>query len=456
VTAQPPHPDATSRSDPVLCVCRDLAARTLLRDCAGEAGKVVSSAAEALLVAARTPVRAVVLEINGGTLPAREFLEALERARPGVPCFAVTAAEGEAEARALVGRGLTDYFVLPGGVGRLRTALHPPPAKPTGPEPSSEPGSAQAEPPAAGPPARLFEAACHLAGLALEQPLPLFRDGCRLIIETFGAARGCAFQWSEEGGRPVLAITLGGDEGLGLEDPEPVRAAADRCLRTGEGFALAAGTAGAPPDGMVCVPVCDESSTFGAVCFSARTAAGTLTEADVRPAEALARALARLCRAAESRHEYARMALRDVETGLLKADPFLTYVESRIAHAGDRQSSLALVLLEPEASVVARAADSPARIGLAVRQALARGWEAGRLGTARYAVAVPAPAEPAAAGAGDAFEDAARRLAEAAPRAGAEAPLRAALARFPQDGTTAQALVAAAERRLRTPGDRGR
>jgi len=151
---------------------------------------------------------------------------------------------------------------------------------------------------------------CRLADLALAEPLPLFRDGSRLILEALRAARGCAFAWSEQDNRLDLAVTVGGDEGLGAGDPEPVRSAASRCMRTGERLWLPPGTAGAPPGGLTCVPVRDQESTVGVICLSATTAEGSPAPEDWRVADGLAGILARLYRAAVRRQEYARLAHR--------------------------------------------------------------------------------------------------------------------------------------------------
>lgn len=444
MTRHATHPDPATQGGGILCVCRDPGTRRLL-DRYVKTGRVYLSAVDALLAAARERPAAVVLAFDPGVVSARQVVAAFRRTQPSVPVYGVVRAEDEPLARSLLGAGLADYLVLPRDARRLPDVIagQPEPGESPGPRPSGT------------VPRSLFEASCGLADLALAEPLPLFRDGSRLILDALRAARGCAFVWSEQDDRLDLAVTVGGDEGLGASDPEPVRSAASRCLRTGERLWLPPGTAGAPPGGLLCVPVRDQESTVGVICLSATRAQGSLApEDDRRGADGLAGILARLYRAAMRQQQYARLAYRDVETGLLKANPFLTYVDSRIAEARDRQTEFALILLEPEPSIEARTADSPARLGLAVRGALASGWEGGRIDTARYAVALPPSAEPEAARTGeDPWDSAARLLAGAAPRAHPALSLRTAIARFPRDGTTAQALVSAAATRLRPNGD---
>lgn len=444
MTPQTAHPD-TAAPGRVLCVCRDPGTRSVLDACVA-GGRVYHSAAEALLAAAREPPTAVVLALDGAARSARQVVDAFRRSHPGAAVYGVVQAAEEPMARSLCGdAGLTDYLVLPRDARRLPAVLagKTAPVEPASPV-RAESATAPDATPAAAASRRLFDASCRLADLAMAAPAVLFREGTRILLKAFGAERGCAFRWSEADERLDLALTVGGNEALGAVNPEPVRSAAERCLRTGEHLHLPPGTGEAPPDGLTCVPVRDEASAIGVICLSPPRKAAP-APADPSAAEALARILARLYRAAVRREEYARLAHRDVETGLLKANPFLAYVDSRIAEARDHDAGLALVLLEPEASVAARTADSPARLGLAVRGALAHGWEGGRIETARYAVTLPAAG---GAGAEDAGDDAARRLAGAAPRAHPDLSLRTAVARFPHDGATAKALLSAAEARL--------
>ena len=440
------HPDADVR--PVaLCVCRSGGVARRLEPLAA-GGRVYRSTANALLAATRDPPAAVVLALDPSEGDLRSAVDAFRGIRPDVPVYALVEAADEPVARCLRGAGLSDYFVLPGGIQGLARALLPEPAKPkAAPTASPEKAApAETEPPAPAPSGRLFDAATRLADRAMAAPGALFREGTRIILKTVRAERGCAFRWSEKDDRLDLSLTIGGNEALGAANPDPVRASASRCFRTREPLRLPPGIAAAPPGGLLALPVGDDEGAVGVICLSPQDAPEA-QGVDDESLGTLARTLARLYRAAARREEYALLAHRDVETGLLKANPFLAYVDGRIAEARDRQTELALVLLEPEASVAARTADSPARLGLAVRGALARGWEGGRIETARYAVALPAE-QAAASGRDDAAAAAAQRLAGAGPRTHPDLSLRTAVVRFPQDGTSARSLLSAAEARL--------
>jgi len=299
VTRHATHPEAATQGGGILCVCRDTGTRTLLERYVDK-WEVYLSAVDALLAASRERPAAVVLAFEPGGVSGRSVVAAFRRANPTVPVYGMVRAEDEPLARSLLGAGLADYLVLPRDARRLPDLIagRPGSAEPTGPRQSGT------------VPRSLFEASCRLADLALAEPLPLFRDGSRLILEALRAARGCAFAWSEQDNRLDLAFTVGGDEGLGAGDPEPVRSAASRCLRTGERLWLPPGTAGAPPGGLTCVPVRDQESTVGVICLSATTAEGSPAPEDRRGADGLAGILARLYRAAVRRQEYARLAHR--------------------------------------------------------------------------------------------------------------------------------------------------
>jgi len=434
----PTAPFAPAPAGSVVCLCHGEAGRALL-----EGGllphEIHGSAVEALLAAARQAPEAVVLqfEANGRTVHEKEVLAAFRRAHAGVPIYGLVSAEAEPAARRLLGRGLTDYFVLPAGAAQLLAVLHG----------RAEPGPSVSEPMATAA-APAFEAACRLADLALAQPLPLFADGARIIVEACGTGRGCAFRWAPAENSLELAFNRDGDDTLGGGDPATLRSAVVRCLQTSEVLVLPGGTRGLPPEGLTCLPVRDEQARIGVVCLTA----ADLSPGAVRQAESLTAILARLYRGADRREEYARLALRDAETGLLKADPFLTYVDSRIAQATDRQEELALILVQPAADRADTVAGA-ARLGLAVKQALAHDWEGGRLKAARYAVAVPAhTASDRMGDSPDTVETAARQLAEAAPKADGGTSVQTGVARFPADGDTAHALLAAAEQHLSQPG----
>jgi len=446
VTSPPASPPPILPEGEILCVCRHPALQAAVRQYIGPC-RICSSGAEVVLQAVRVPPQAVIIECQDGDSSPRQVLAALKRSLPNVPVYAIALPENEPLAAQLRGAGLADYFVLPDDVRRLPSVLGGRKLPtPTVAAPAEDADTARL--------ARRFDAACRLAALALEQPTPLFCDGARLIFKAMGTAHGCAFWWSPEVGRLDLAVIVGGSESLGADDPEMVRAAASRSLRTGEVLVLPAGSEGAPPNGLLCVPVRQASAVYGVLCLPARINGWLLSDADRQTAETLARALACLVAGALRRAEYARLALRDAETGLLQADPFRTYLESRVAYARDCGKELALVLIETEPSPRAGTGADPGRAGWAIREALAPGWEGGRLAESRYAVAIGA-AEPGASGEADthttvaqAAEAAARRLAWAVSQAHPSARLRIAVVRFPADGPTPESLLAEAEQRL--------
>ena len=289
------HPETAPQRGGVLCVCRDPRTRALLARYVPEA-RIHLSAVEALLSAARDRPSAVVLALEGGERSVGQVSSAFRRANQDVPICGVVEAAEEPLARSLVGTGLADYLVLPRDAARLPAVLA---------------GAKQAvERPASGPPATvprgLFEAACRLSDLAAAEPAALFCEGARLMLQAVGAARGSALVWSERDERLEAALAIDGDETLGADDPEPVRAAAARCLRTGERLSLPPGTPGAPPDGLTCVTVRDAESSVGVICWSGSSAVGGPADIDPADLEALASTLARLYRAAERRQAFAR------------------------------------------------------------------------------------------------------------------------------------------------------
>lgn len=292
MTCAATHPETAAPPGDALCVCRDPETRALLERYVPGAA-IHLSAMDALLAAAREPPSAVVLALEGGEVTGNQVPAAFRRAHPDVPIYGVVQAAEEPSARSLVGAGLTDYLVLPRDAPRLPTVLAP------RPEAAERPPAG----PAATVPRDLFEAACRLADLAPSEPPALFREGARVILDALGASRGCALVWSEAEERLDPALAVGGDEGLGAGDPEPVRSVAGRCLRTGERLRLPPGTPGAPPEGLACVPVRDAESSVGVICWSP---GGGPTDADEAAAEALAGSLARLYRAAAGRQEGAR------------------------------------------------------------------------------------------------------------------------------------------------------
>ncbi len=403
-------------------------------------GRVYRAAAEALLAATRSPPQTVVLWIDGAAPEVSDVAWAFRRAWPEASIDAVLAPEDEPRVSRVLGPPFGRYFVLPRDLDRLARRL------------SGETEEAEALPTessaAAALAKRALEASAALAAMAAWQPVPLFSDGCRVILEALGGRQGVALWWAEEDRRLEVATTLGGENGWWNRQAEAVHSAAGRCLRAGESVLVPSGTLGGPPEGVLAVPVRDEWGTVGVLCLPVRGTGGGAPMSEVRKtAETLAGVLARLYRASLRREELAHQTLRDAETGLLRAEAFSVYLESQIAQAADQGRELALVLLEPEATPSARAAESPSRLGVALKAALAHGWEAGRLAPSRYGVVVP----PGSAGGADPCEAVLRRL-EATRGAAATGCLRVAFARFPQDGKTARHLLEAAATRWRPAG----
>jgi len=443
VTQEHSATDVADSNGAIVFVCRDPGRRAIVEGLV-QSTRTHAAAADALLAVARTAPRAVLLNLEDVAGSEQDVLAALQRCRPDVPVYVLIAPEDEPIGRRLVAEGAADYFVLPSGIKRLPTLLEPE-IETASPPSSADVGNRRA--------AELFRAACGLAELAGSQPQPLLRDGAMLILRALGARQGCVFSRGAEAGGAERVVTLGETDTDDLARLEAERAAAERALRTGETLLVEAGTAGAPPDGLLCVPIRDADTTFGALCLSGKTDGTPLEQDDRDAATALADALAHLYRSALLRNEHARLALRDVNTGLLKADPFLTCLEAQIVRAKDLHVEVGLLLLEPQPSVQAQEADVLERLGVAIRAALARGWEAGRLDTGLYAVSMHRAPEDKSLykTADDFYEAAARHLALAGQRVDAGLRLRTALAVFPRDGATTKALVAAAEARLAVP-----
>ena len=181
MTRHATHPDPATQGGGILCVCRDPGTRRLL-DRYVKTGRVYLSAVDALLAAARERPAAVVLAFDPGVVSARQVVAAFRRTQPSVPVYGVVRAEDEPLARSLLGAGLADYLVLPRDARRLPDVIagQPEPGESPGPRPSGT------------VPRSLFEASCGLADLALAEPLPLFRDGSRLILDAL--ERGDAIQ----------------------------------------------------------------------------------------------------------------------------------------------------------------------------------------------------------------------------------------------------------------------
>ncbi|HUU90554.1 MAG TPA: hypothetical protein VM238_05020 [Phycisphaerae bacterium] len=440
MTRQPCTTDPADSDGTIIVVCRDPARRAAVER-ALRPTRTYRAAMDALLAVARKAPRAVLLNLQDVSGSARDVLAALRRCRPDVPIAILVAPEDEPLGRRLVADGAADCFVLPNEVARLPALLEPETE-------AAAPASALTVEDRRA--SRLFRAACDLAELAGSQPQPLLRDGAMLIFRALGARQGHVFACGAAGGGPEPVAAFGEADLDNLTGLEAERTAAERTLRTREVLLIAAGTAGAPPDGLICVPVCLGDSTFGMLCLSGKTDGTPLDAGDRDAAAALADVLAHLYRSALLRTESAQQALRDPKTGLLKADPFLTHLETRLAQAEALHTEVGLVLLEPRPGVSPQQADVLERLGAGIRAALANGWEGGRLDAGLYAVSLSRSADdaPRDAAGGDLYGAAATRLAEAGRQVDAGRRLRTGLAVFPRDGATAGSLVEAAKGRL--------
>jgi hypothetical protein len=324
--------------------------------------------------------------------------------------------------------------------------LAPPKAQPAAAGPAGASEAAAAPPREAPDDRRLFEAACALAGLAQRDSQALLREGATIILRGLGAARGCFFMWNSRAARLDLAATAGEPPGVNVERLETERAAAERAARTGEPATLPGRTSG---DTLLCVPVREGDEAFGVLCVSRKADGSAAGHADRSAAVSLAGSLARLYRASVQREQFASLALRDPETGLLKADAFSLYLAKLLGRAGTQNAAVALVLLAPERGRMPPAA-SLGRIGAAIAARLPKGWQGGRLSANRFAVVgTRRPGEELPAAESYLVRAAASgRLVDlGAP--GPDMPrLRTSLAEFPKDAVDAKSLLAEAEERL--------
>jgi hypothetical protein len=422
------RPDAqvpSAADDRVVVICRSPGPRAMLERLVGST-ETHAAAVEAVLSVTRRPARAVV--INTEDVPGSEhnLLAALRRAGPGVPVYPVVKPEDEPLGRRMVNEGAADYFVTPDDVGRLPQVLAR--GRGASASPAAEPATAEGA---------AFLAACSLAELAPADAQAILCDGAAIIFRALGAARGCLFAWNGRTGRLDLVASAGQPAGAAKAQLEDERAAAERVVRTGETLVLDSARGGP----LLCIPVREAGDTFGVLC---------ITSADRATAESLVRAMARLHRAALGREQYARLALRDPETGLLTAGALRTYLSKLIARAAAEKTEVALVLLEPRPDPAAPAAESLGKAGRAIVSRLAKARQGGRLAADRFAVTWSRRPQE-----GETAIDTQTMLsAEAAELAGTLPPgagplrLKAAVAVFPKDGADAASLLAAAETRL--------
>jgi GGDEF domain-containing protein len=468
-----PAPDSRGPEDSAKCtvlVCRDPARRALLERIV-PAAETHCSAVEAMLAVARKGPRAVVVNLQDVGGAEREMVAAMQRARPDMAVYFVVEPEDEPAGRRLVQAGAGDYFVMPTDVYRLPQALEPPPAPPPqsavegeavrapGLRSGARPAEASNADLAAGvrteaAPARerpdqlrLFVSACALADLAQSAPGTILREGAEIILHALDAVRGCLF-FPDRTSKSLHFVTgIGAAPEAGPEAFEKERAAAWRAIRANEVLL----TEAAPGRAILCVPVRDDAETFAVLCISAKHD-GAAPDADDRDAAArLVSVMARLYGAAVRLDRFAGMALRDAETGLLRADALETYLAKLIGRAAAQQAPVTIIRLQPETGGEAAGPAAIARLGRSIAARLPQGWQGARVGGDGFVIvgapksaAQPLPQEVALLFAARS-EGAAEIGAAGAPR------LRAGLAEFPTDGADAPTLLAAAAGRLKAP-----
>jgi len=426
----------------IVLICRNPARRALLADFI-PSPETHSAAVEALLAVVRRSPRAVVVNVEDIEGSVRDVVAALRRARPEVPVYVLVRPEDEPVGRGLVREGAADYFVIPGDVHRLPAILGHPEEKTT-----AEAGRPGEE--------KFFEAACRLADLAMRDSHTLLAEGASVILHAAGARHACVFTWNARAGRlhPPLRIGAPADAGCDTE-----RTFAARVIRTGETLQVDlpqvqaatappdAGSAGPGAGGLLCVPMQESTETFGALCLRLEGQTPPKTQQAVA---ALARALGRLYRAALEREHYVEMALRDPESGLLKAETFHTYLDRLLARAAAHGEEVGLILLEPLPDGRLREAPTLGRVGRAIGAALAKGQQGARLEKSRYGVVLTRrPQDRPPGETADAFcRSAAMELAAVGPQVDPTLRLRTAVAVFPRDATQVDALVSVARTRL--------
>jgi len=472
----------------VVVICRHPGRRVLLEHLV-PSPETHTSAMEALLAVARRRPKAIVLNLEDVEGRERDLVAALRRARPETPIYTLVKPEDEPLGRRLLKEGASDYFVLPCDVNRLPSVLMPPetaespPAEPEVQAEAAAPPSAVETPSAptphevaavptppepAAPPQvpetkperavykRAFEAACALAGLTLGDAAALRREGSLRIMRAVEADRGCLFTWNDAEGRPDLAAAWNDVSAVKVPDADAEKRLAERVFQTGKTLFLLPGAEGLPSgrdEVRLCVPLRSGAQTFGVLNLAIRGWPGdAATRAELtESAGALAEALARLYGAAVQREEFARLALRDPETGLLKAATFETYLEKVLVRAAMHGAEVGVVILEPAPDEPVPSPEVLGRLGHALQDIVqANGYQGGRLDTGRYAVVLSRRTEEASPDeeAKAFYVAAAKKLAALGPQVDETLRLRTGVAVFPRDAGQVKTLLAAAEERL--------
>lgn len=436
----------------VVLVCRDPRRRALLERIV-PAAETHASAIDAMLAIARKDPRAVVVNFQDVEGSEGDVMAALRRARPEVPVYLVVEPEDEAAARRLVQAGPGDYFVMPTDVYRLPRVLQPPPA-PSQPHEGDEAGDPEltlGARTAAGPvrerpdQLRLFVSACALADLAQSKPQVILHEGAAIILHALDASRGCLFSWDYGTETLLLATAVGEAAEAGPEQFQAERAAAEQALQANKAILT---KPGASRPALLCVPVGDEDATVAVLCVSAKRDGAALDPDDRDAAARLASVLAKLHGAAARLERFATMAVRDAETGLLKADAIETYLTKLIGRASEHHAPVTVILLRPDTSGGPADPAAIAKLGRSLAARLPSGWQGARIGADKFVVVgAPKPdAEPLPQEVAILFATRPEG-AQDLDTSGA-ARLRTGMAEFPKDGSDARTLLAAAAGRL--------
>jgi len=480
----------------VVVICRHPGRRVLLEHLV-PSPETHTSAMEALLAVARRRPKAIVLNLEDVEGRERDLVAALRRARPETPIYALVKPEDEPLGRRLLKEGASDYFVLPSDVNRLPMMLAPPKTPVAETPPAEVPVRVKAAPavsdtapapppqPAAAAPAEVaapptthdvttvpapqvpaakpergvhqkaFEAACAMAWLAVGKSAALLSDGSLRIMRAMAADRACLFVWNDSAKQPDLAAAWNDVSAVKVPDAAAEKRLAERVFQTGKTLFLLPGAEGLPSgrdEVRLCVPLRSGGQTFGVLNLAIRGGTDAAARSELAgPAGQLAEALARLYGAAVQREEFARLALRDPETGLLKAATFETYLEKVLVRAATHGAEVGVVILEPAPDEPAPSAEVLGRLGHAIQDIVqANGYQGGRLDTGRYAVVLSRRTEKASPDeeAKAFYAAAAKTLAALGPQVDETLRLRTGVAVFPRDAGQVKTLLAAAEERL--------
>jgi GGDEF domain-containing protein len=433
----------------VVLVCRNPGRRALLERIVPSA-RTHASAIEAMLSVARNEPRAVIVNLDDVDGCERDVVAAVRRTQPDVPVYFVVEPEDEPAGRRLVQAGAGDYFVMPTDVYRLPQVLEPPP-EPSLPGPAGEGDAAPAGEAALRErpeQLRLFVSACALADLASSEPRTILQEGAAIIFHALNASRGCLLSCDSRTESLHLAATVGEAPAAGPDAFEAEQAAALLAINANEAILTEARASRGP---ILCVPVRDGDETFAVLCVSGKRD-GTAPDPDDRDAATrLAGVLAHLYGAAVRLDRFATMALRDAETGLLRAEALETYLTKLIGRASAHNAPVTVILLRPDTGEGPADRSAIGRLGRMIAARLPHGWQGARLSGDRFAL-VGAPRPDAQLLPQEVALLFAARSRGVVDLGGAGAArLHAGLAEFPTDGADARTLLDAAAGRLAQP-----